>query len=247
MLRARGARFAVLVFVINEGERVRRQLAKMAPLRDVIDVVVADGGSTDGALEAPYPEECGVRAVLVKRGPGKLSAQMRMGLSWALREGYEGVVVVDGNDKDDTAAVREFVRALEAGYDHVQGSRYVEGGRAVNTPWLRHWGVKLLHAPLLSLASGRVWTDTTNGFRAYSRRFLLDAGVQPFREAFRTYELHYYLAIRAARLGFQCCELPVTREYPADGRVPTKISGWRGNLQILGLLLAACAGRYDPR
>ena len=71
--------------------------------------------------------------------------------------------------------------------------------------------------------------------------------VQPFRDVFRTYELHYYLAIRAARLGFRCCELPVTREYPEGGAVPTKISGWRGNLHILRVLLAACAGRYDPR
>lgn len=247
VLRGRRCRYVVVVFVINEGERVRRQLRKMEVLTGEVDVVVADGGSTDGSLEAPFPASCGVRAVLVKTGSGKLSAQMRMALSWALREGYEGVVVMDGNDKDGVSAVTGFVKALDAGWDHVQGSRYVEGGRAVNTPWLRHWGVRLLHAPLLSLASGRTWTDTTNGFRAYSRRFLLDARVQPFRDVFRTYELHYYLAIRAARLGFRCCELPVTREYPADGAVPTKISGWRGNLHILRVLLAACAGCYDPR
>lgn len=246
-LRDRRSRHVVVVFVINEGERVRRQLRKMEPLTGLVDVVVADGGSTDGSLEAPFPASCGVRAVLVKTGPGKLSAQMRMALSWALREGYEGVVVMDGNDKDGVSAVTDFAKALDAGWDHVQGSRYVGGGRAVNTPWLRHWGVRLLHAPLLSLASGRTWTDTTNGFRAYSRRFLMDAGVQPFRDVFRTYELHYYLAIRAARLGFRCCELPVTREYPADGAVPTKISGWRGNLHILRVLFAACAGGYDPR
>ena len=43
-------RYCVAVFVINEGERVRAQLAAMASLADQIDIVVADGGSTDGSL-----------------------------------------------------------------------------------------------------------------------------------------------------------------------------------------------------
>ena len=246
VLREKRSRYAVAVFVINEGERVRTQLRKMAALSGEIDLVVADGGSTDGSLDAPFPESCGVRAVLTKTGPGKLSAQMRMAMAWAMREGYEGLVVIDGNNKDDPSAIPAFMRALDEGFDHVQGSRYVPGGRAINTPFSRHWGVKLLHAPLISLAAGSRCTDTTNGFRAYSRTFLLDERVQPFREVFATYELHYYLAIRASRLGFRTCELPVTREYPADGKVPTKISGWRGNLNILKLLGRACLGRYDP-
>jgi hypothetical protein len=60
------------------------------------------------------------------------------------------------------------------------------------------------------------------------------------------YELHYYLAIRAARLGFRVAELPVTRAYPATGPIPTKITPIRGNLRILRQLAAACLGRYDP-
>ena len=246
VLRERRTRWAVAVFVINEGERVRAQLRRMAPLAGLADIVIGDGGSTDGSLDAPFPAECCVRAVLTKTGPGKLSAQMRMALAWCLREGYEGVVVIDGNNKDDPRAVPDFARALEAGFDHVQGSRYIDGGMAINTPPLRHWGVQLLHAPLISLAAGRRCTDTTNGFRAYSRRLLLDERVQPFRDVFATYELHYYLQIRAARLGYRTCELPVTRAYPPDGAVPTKISGWRGNARILGVLARAFWGAWDP-
>lgn len=245
-LKPRSARHAVCVFVINEGERVRAQLREMKGLTGVVDIVIGDGGSTDGSLDEAFLRDQGVRALLTKTGPGKLSAQMRMALSWCLLEGYEGIVVVDGNGKDGTDAVPEFVRLLENGFDHVQGSRYVPGGKAVNTPALRHWGVKLLHSPLISLASGRRYTDTTNGFRAYSRRFLLDDRVQPFRDIFTTYELHYYLAIRAARLGFHVTETPVTRSYPADGAVPTKITGWKGYYRILKLLFSACFGRFNP-
>lgn len=237
--------FALCVFVLNEGERIRAQLERMQSLTSRIDIVVADGGSSDGAVAPEVLVRHGVRALLTKHGPGRLSAQMRMALAYALERGYEGVVVVDGNNKDDPSAVPAFVQLLTAGYDHVQGSRYIPGGQAINTPWSRHLAVKYLHAPLISLAAGFRYTDTTNGLRAYSRRLLLDERVAPFRDVFSGYELHYYLAIRAARLGFHVCETPVTRAYP-PGKPPTKIRGFRGNLMILRTLWRACRHRYDP-
>lgn len=247
VLRRRQSRYAVCLFVINEGERLLRQLAQMLEVEHGLDVVIADGGSTDGSTELRRLESLGVRAALVKRGEGKLSAQMRMALAWCLREGYEGVVVMDGNGKDGPEALPRFRAALDAGFDHVQGSRFIAGGEAVNTPLSRSLGIKLLHAPLISLAAGRRYTDTTNGFRAYSRRLLLDRRVAPFRDVFSKYELHYYLAIRAARLAMRVCEVPVRRAYPATGKTPTKIRGWRGNSLILATLLRACLGRYNPR
>jgi dolichol-phosphate mannosyltransferase len=239
-------RYCVAVFVINEGERVRRQLAQMAALADVTDIIVADGGSSDGSLALDTLESFRLRAVLVKRGPGKLSAQMRMAVAFALEEGYEGIIVIDGNGKDDVSAIPQFIELLDAGYDHIQGSRYIPGGVGVNTPVSRSVGVRLLHAPLVSLAARFHYTDTTNGFRAYSRRLLTDPRVQPLRDIFVGYELHYYLAIRAARLGFNVIETPVTRRYPDSGKTPTKISPIKGNLLVLRTLIAAVMGRFDP-
>lgn len=239
-------RYCVAVFAINEGERVRQQLRDMAPLSERVDIIVADGGSTDGSLDVDSLDEFRLRALLVKRDDGKLSAQMRMAFAFALEEGYDGIVVIDGNGKDDIAAIPAMLELLGAGYDHVQGSRYVPGGRGINTPPLRHLAVRLLHAPLISLAAGSRYTDTTNGFRAYSRRLLSDPRVQPLRDVFVGYELHYYLAIRAARLGLRVIETPVTRRYPAAGKVPTKISPVKGNLLILRTLASAVTGRFNP-
>ena len=239
-------KYAVAVFVINEGERVRNQLRAMALLADQIDIIVADGGSTDGSLDLGTLGDFRLRALLIKRGPGKLSAQMRMAIDFAMHEGYDGLVVIDGNGKDDVTAIPRFVDLLAQGYDHVQGSRYIAGGEGINTPLSRTIGVKLLHAPLISLAAGVRYTDTTNGFRAYSRRLLTDLRVQPLRDVFNGYELHYYLAIRAARLGFRVTETPVTRRYPSTGKTPTKISPIRGNLKILRTLAAAVLGRFNP-
>jgi len=92
-------RYCVAVFVVNEGDRIRRQLHDMARLADQIDIVVADGGSTDGSLALDSLAAFRLRALLVKRGPGKLSAQMRIAVLFAMDDGYDGVVVIDGSSK----------------------------------------------------------------------------------------------------------------------------------------------------
>ena len=240
------SRYCVAVFCINEDGRLLAQLDRMRPLSDQVDILIADGGSTDGSIAADELRPRGVRTLLVKEGPGKLGAQMRMALAYGLDQGYEGVVVMDGNNKDDPAAITLFTRALGEGMDHVQGSRYMAGGTHENTPVSRHFAVRFIHAPLISRAAGFRYTDTTNGFRAYSRRMLLDPLVAPFRDVFVGYELHYYLAIRSARLGYRVGEIPVTRNYPAKGPTPTKISPVRGKLVVMRALLGACRGRFDP-
>ena len=240
-------RFCLCIPVLDEDGRLTRQLAKMRGAMELADVVIADGGSTDGSTDPEALRSAGVRALLVKTGEGRLGAQLRMAFAWALEQRYDGVVLVDGNDKDDTSALPLFLDELSRGADFVQGSRYVPGGEGVNTPLLREIGVRLLHAPAISLAARFVYTDTTNGFRAYSRRLLEDPRVDAFRDVFGGYELHYYLAIRAARLGLKVCEIPVARRYPARGPTPTKISPVRGNLRVLKCLFAACLGRYNPK
>src|SRR4051812_47622628 len=237
-------RYAVAVFCINENGRIQDQLEKMAPLADRVDIIVADGGSEDDSLPPNDMDRYRLRALLIKRDDGRLSAQMRMAIGFAIEEGYDGLIVVDGNGKDDISAVPRFIELLEAGYDHIQGSRYIRGGKGVNTPIARHVGVKLLHAPIVSVAARRRYTDTTNGFRAYSRKLLTDMRVSPLRDVFLGYELHYYLAIRAARLGFRIIETPVTRAYPRGEKTPTKITGFRGNLAVLRTLASVVRGEY---
>lgn len=242
----RNARYCCTVFVINEGQRLLAQLERMRPHTADVDVVIADGGSTDGSTGRSELAPRDVRALLVKKGKGRLGAQMRMAFAWALDQGYDGVITIDGSNKDDPSAIPSFKEALERGVDHIQGSRFIEGGRAVHTPWPRLLGLKLVHAPLIRQASGFPYTDTTNGFRGYSRRFLSDPRVAPFRRVFAGYELHYYLAIRAGELGFVIQELPVTRCYPAKGPTPTKIKPVRGAIEVLRALSDVCRHRLDP-
>ncbi|WP_460046735.1 glycosyltransferase family 2 protein [Pseudomonas sp. S2_H01] len=240
--------YCVVIPVINEGERIVSLLARMAALSiyQLADIIIVDGGSSDGSLAHDMLMVTGVRGLLVKTSPGKLSAQLRCAYAFALDQGYEGIVTIDGNDKDDPKAIPRFIEALQQGVDFVQASRFLAGGVAENTPKSRDIAIRFIHAPMLSLASGFDWTDTTQGFRAYSRKMLLDPRIALFRDVFMTYELLAYLSYRAPRLGYRCLELPTVRRYP-QGDVPTKISGVKGNLAVLAVLVRACCGGYDPK
>lgn len=238
--------WCVVIPVINEGDRIKNLLTRMAAfnIADMADIIIVDGGSSDGSLELQSLQQVGVRGLLVKTAPGKLSAQLRCAYAFALGQGYEGIVTIDGNDKDDPEAIPRFIEALKQGVDFVQASRFVEGGVAENTPKSRDFAIRFIHAPMLSLFSGFKWTDTTQGFRAYSRKMLIDPKMAIFRDVFTTYELLAYLSYRAPKLGYRCVELATVRRYP-QGEVPTKISSVKGNLSVLAVLFRACFGKYN--
>ena len=240
--------YVVLIPIINEGVRIHKELyrAMKHGVSGYADIVICDGGSTDGCTDEKKLKKLEVNTLLVKCDSGKQGAQLRMGIWWALKRGYKGVITIDGNNKDSIEDVPKFIKKLEDGYDFVQGSRFVKGGRAINTPFIRNVSVKLIHAPIISLTAHHHFTDSTNAYRAYSARYLKDKRVKPLRDVFMTYELLAYLSVRATQIGMKACEIPVTRAYPKTGKTPTKISFLKGNSELMKILLKNAAGAYKP-
>lgn len=242
-------KYCVCIPIINEGERIRKELerAKKAKISDYVDIIICDADSTDGCTDDEQMKGLQVNTLLIKKDVGKQGAQLRMGFWWALQRGYEGIITIDGNNKDSIEDIPKFIEKLEEGYDFIQGSRFIKGGQAINTPFVRLLSVKLLHAPIISLTAKQRFTDTTNAYRAYSKKYLLDERVQPFRDIFMTYELLAYLSVRASQLGMKACEIPVKREYPKQGKVPTKISFFKGNYELLKILFNNLLGKYKVK
>ena len=240
--------YVVLIPIINEGERIHNELyrAQKANISNYADIVICDGGSTDGCTEEKILKKLDVNTLLVKLGEGKQGAQLRMGIWWALERGYKGIITIDGNNKDSIEDVPKFIEKLEEGYDFIQGSRFIKGGKAINTPILRFISVQLIHAPIISLTAHQRFTDTTNAYRGYSARYLKDERVQPLRDIFMTYELLAYLSVRATQIGMRACEVPVTRAYPKKGKTPTKISFFKGNGDLMKILFKNARGAYNP-
>lgn len=243
--RKKSTKYCICVPVLNEGEKIKKQLESMQPYSKMADIIIADWGSTDGSTDPKFLKKMNVKTLLTMQSPGRQGTQLRMGFSYALKQGYEGIIQIDGNNKDGVGAIPNFKKALDAGFDYIQGSRYIKGGKGVNTPFLRWWAVRFLGSPILSFGAGYWYTDITNGFRGYSRHYLMHPKVKPFRDCFIGYELNMYLTVRANQLGLRTKEIPVARIYP-KGKVPTKISFLKGNFKFLTAMLKAAFGLYNP-
>jgi dolichol-phosphate mannosyltransferase len=237
----------IVIPVLNEGSRIIEQLEGMKKLFLPADVIICDGGSTDGCTDDEKMIPLQVRGVIEKTGPGKMSAQLRLAMAFAVEEGYDFIINIDGNNKDGYESIPKYIERLESGVDIVLPSRFIEGGRSEFTPLFRSIAIKLIHAPLISIAAGARYTDTTNSFRGYRRNIFLDLRIRPFRNIFSIYNLPYYLAVRSTRLGYRVEEIAVRRSYPESGEVPTKIKGIKGKLGILKELACVVLGFYNPK
>ena len=139
--------YCLLIPVINEGARILTELgrAQKAGIDQLCDIVICDGGSTDGSMKRETLALYHVNTLLTKTGPGRQGAQLRMGMYFALDRNYKGILTIDGNNKDSIEDVPEFIAKLQEGYDLVQGSRFIRGGHAINTPPVRYAAVRLLY------------------------------------------------------------------------------------------------------
>lgn len=236
---------ALIIGVLNEGEKFTGQLESIQPYRHLVDIIIADGGSNDGAT-SPQALKDKTRALLINTSSQRgLSVQYRIALAYALSQGYNAAIMMDGNGKDGADAIPRFIEALNKGADFVQGSRFLPGGQHENTPLIRTIGIRLIFNPLMYLATGYRYTDAMNGFKAVSRAYLEHPHLQPFRNIFLGYNLQYYLNYAAPRLKCRIYEIPVARNYRTDLRVQSKIVGPKAYFRILRELIETITGQYN--
>src|SRR6185436_13621429 len=203
-------RVLAATFAYNEGEKIRRTLARHPQDRSY-DLLVHDDGSTDGALNGIDPR------ILVLRNDRNqgIGASMKRVFQYALDHGYDVLVIHAGNDKDnplEIAALLEPIARDEA--DFVQGSRYLAGGGFGNMPAYRVLGTRVVHPLIASMAARKRITESTNGFRAFRTALLRDPRIDWRQVWLDRYELEPYLLMKAIRLGYRHVEVPVTKLYP---------------------------------
>ncbi len=151
--------------------------------------------------------------------PGRGPAQaIRRGIAEA-RAPVVVVTMADGSD--DPQQIDTLTRLVERGVVVACASRYMRGGQQVGGPRLKGW---LSRAAGLSLHHlGRVGThDATNSFKAYSRAFLLEAGI----ESDAGFELGIEMVAKARRMRRPVAELPTIWLDRTDGQSHFRVRAW---------------------
>lgn len=238
-------KYALLIPTLNEGNYIKAQLTRMkiANIYNIIDVFILDSDSKDNSVNEDFLQDIGVRAKLYIH-EGKQGTAFRAGIETVFNQGYEGIITVDGNNKDSIEDIQKFINALDEGYDFIQGSRFKKGGEYKNTPIIRYLASKLILIPWVSLLAKYQYTEVASAFRGMSKNMLLDKNVQILRDCFVGYELLWYISMIAPKLKFKVLEIPTKRNYPNTKEVPTKINT-AGCFKIILQLVYLTLGKYN--
>ena len=207
-------RDALAVMVCYETRERTAEALTRFPAERGYDVLLVDDGSSDGT--ADVLARSGLPFVRHDRNRG-LGAAIKTGIAHALREGYEAVVILAGNGKDDPAEIPRLLEALAAGRDYVQGSRFLPGGSHHNLPRGRHVMIRM-HCRLMRWLTGFPATDAINGFRAYRLALFRDPRIDVWHPRLDRYEFESYLHYKVLTLGYRVGEVSVSKTYPRPGR-----------------------------
>ena len=211
----------LLLPTLNEIEAARVIIPQIR--REWVDeIIVVDGGSTDGTVE--FMRDAGLRVhSQTSRGYGE-------GLLEAIHLASGDVIIEFNPDGNSIPAdIPRIVAKINEGYDLVIGSRYREGAKSDDDDWLTATGNWMFTA-IVNLLFGTQYTDSLVGFRAYRREqaLRLDLDAPGLSWPCQT-------STRFARAGLRVTEIFAHEPARIGGK--RKMMPFRTGLQITKLIL----------
>lgn len=194
-------RSIAIIPAYNEAVALPATIAGLRSLHPDLDVVVVDDGSTDATAET-----AAAAGVTVLRLPFNLGVggALRAGFRWAVDQGYDRAVQFDADGQHDPASVAALLDAVDAGADLAIGSRFADATITYDVGRVRRRAMGVLRL-MVRLVAGHRFTDTSSGFRAFSRPMLVEFA--------RNYPVDYLEStealVMAATAGYHVVEIPV--------------------------------------
>lgn len=207
----------------------------LALLPQDVEVVVADGHSTDGTVavvQALRPDAVIVQ--LVRRGRGNALV-----CGFAAATG-DVIITLDADGSADPREIPSFVEALLDGADVAEGTRFKTGGSSNDLTVLRGWGARGL-SRAASLLFGLPRTDLCYGYTAIWASCLPALELTASRTARGRarvgdgFDFAAVLKARVAKAGLRVVEVPSTEHRRRWGE--SNLDTWRDGGRVLRALL----------
>jgi glycosyltransferase involved in cell wall biosynthesis len=191
----------VIIPAFNEEETLRGVILGIRSFLSQADILVVNDGSTDSTGVIAREE-----GVLVLEHPYNMGigATMQTGFLYALNNGYNIAVQIDGDGQHDARFITSLIKPILDGQANlVIGTRYLSDGGFKST-FLRKLGIRFFTA-IIWIFTGKKITDSTSGFRAMDRK-----GIGLFSKEYPSDYPEVEALISAYKKGLHFQEIPVT-------------------------------------
>lgn len=198
----------VIIPAYNESSNIMPLIARVKQLLPPNEafVLVVDDGSSDRTAALSLIAGAKVISHCINRGYGHA---LRTGYQYAVSKGYDYAIQIDADGQHDPRHIPELLAAVAYGSDVVVGSRFANGP-TYQIPFFRRAGMLLFR--VLARVAGLNVTDTTSGYRAYSRRAFIKCLELPWAYPDAN------LLIALHRAGMTITEIPVTMYANKEGK-----------------------------
>ena len=200
-------KLVVLIPAFNEEKNIEktiRHIPKQIFGIDELKILVIDDGSTDKTTDMAINGGA-YRVILHKTNIG-VGAAFMTGIRNAITMNADIVVTIDADSQFDSNQIPELIAPIMNNQaDVVIGSRFREG-RPKGIPKIKYLG-NMIFSRIVSRLIQQKFTDTQTGFRAYSKRALLNISV--VNDFTYTQEVLIDLKFK----GMQITEVPISVKY----------------------------------
>jgi len=152
----------------NEQASVAHVVGSLREHAPEFDVLVIDDGSTDRTRQ--IAESTGASVLRLPYNLG-IGGAVQAGFTYALEEGYDRMVQVDGDGQHDPLEITRLMDTMaeDRTIDVVCGSRFLTADNHYPAPISRRTGIHIFAFILSRIMRQRV-SDPTSGFRLYNAR-----------------------------------------------------------------------------
>jgi hypothetical protein len=223
---------SVVIPTLNEEANIGWVLQRMPAW--VEEVIIVDGGSKDRTIEVAKAMRPDV-VVVTDRRKGKGIA-LRTGFETAT---HEVIVMIDADGSMDPEEIESYVRAVDAGYDLVKGSRACPGGGSTDLTPTRQLGNFCLRG-MVNLLYSADFTELCYGYMALRR-----SSVPAMDLTADGFEIETQIVVNSLRRGLRIAEIPSHEAERLNG--VSHLHPVRDGLRVLSTILHARFSRLTPK